>query len=662
MKRTFALIIFLAAAAAAVAFQSTNYPVIPFSQLPELAAPGSQDALDLMHWTGSNYISRRMPIAGLNSNATFSGTTTFQQGGLGATIWTNVPSILSEDHGYIGSDQGDGSAVRADYAEFTNYYGYAGPLQGIVDEPQYWRNTMPVPVIMANTWVNGGVNATLATVSNLVQTATNYDLDYIVVDDGWALPARSGGLLAWNTTKYPNPTSMIYWIHSLGLKFGLYMSWGATNSGYTYVGNPQTAIGDINTDVNTFRDWHVDLIKLDTWSPDNISPLLDITENHDFAYAIEHALGPDAPAPPVWSGALRPIALLQTITDAGNYTANYLAAPFNLNIAEPNSKPYLGTSVTNLIELWLSQSYADWTISPGHYMEGHGIAGNETLNDDTNILSFNAIMSAPFNVGTNLGEATNIILNPTWRAVFKDPAVNPPRLIFKQYPGGVTTNGWFVFEKPLGDTNAGSTSNLVMLVNNDTNAVTFNMPYYGLYPDQTTTGPNTPAVTVEDVWSQEVVASNDVPWASFDATVAPNAVRLFIFNELTSTELETYGGYPRAYVRGTLVVNGPTAAIKLGNQNDPLLTEPLLSMYSLSNVFRVKYNGVDHLTLDPSGNLVLPSGAITAEGSGTFSNVVLPSALTPPVPTGANGMLWNSNGALYWVTTNTPAGSLIHAP
>lgn len=66
MKTLTAILLSLTLAGSSLAL-TTNYPVVTFSSVPAQNLVSNQDAIVLMHWTGSNYISRRMPILGLTN-------------------------------------------------------------------------------------------------------------------------------------------------------------------------------------------------------------------------------------------------------------------------------------------------------------------------------------------------------------------------------------------------------------------------------------------------------------------------------------------------------------------------------------------------------------------------------------------------------------------
>ena len=86
----------------------------------------------------------------------------------------------------------------------------------------------------------------------------NHGWTYINIDDGWEAKDRtvSGELLTNN--KFPDITKLTDYIHSLGLKFGIYSSPGPRTCG-GYLGSYQSE----ETDAKTWANWGVDYLKYD---------------------------------------------------------------------------------------------------------------------------------------------------------------------------------------------------------------------------------------------------------------------------------------------------------------------------------------------------------------------------------------------------------------
>ena len=85
--------------------------------------------------------------------------------------------------------------------------------------------------------------------------------NYVILDGGWALPWRNRfGEQQANPQRFPHGLQpVIQYVHSLGLRFGLYTSAGTENCAHTSVGS----YGHYATDAATFARWGVDYLKFD---------------------------------------------------------------------------------------------------------------------------------------------------------------------------------------------------------------------------------------------------------------------------------------------------------------------------------------------------------------------------------------------------------------
>lgn len=84
---------------------------------------------------------------------------------------------------------------------------------------------------------------------------------YVNLDGGWALHRRTaGGALIPDPSKFPLGIRPVAdYVHSLGLKFGIYTSAGTENCAGTSAGS----FGHFQQDAATFASWGVDYLKLD---------------------------------------------------------------------------------------------------------------------------------------------------------------------------------------------------------------------------------------------------------------------------------------------------------------------------------------------------------------------------------------------------------------
>jgi len=139
--------------------------------------------------------------------------------------------------------------------------------------PGQWPIAAPLPGRLAGTppmgW-NGynrfhlSVNAATveAEARALVQSGMkDAGYTYVNLDGGWDLRQRSlNGSLQPDPQKFPDGIRPLAdYVHSLGLKFGIYISAGAFNCAHTSAGS----YGHYAHDAATFASWHVDYLKFD---------------------------------------------------------------------------------------------------------------------------------------------------------------------------------------------------------------------------------------------------------------------------------------------------------------------------------------------------------------------------------------------------------------
>lgn len=85
-----------------------------------------------------------------------------------------------------------------------------------------------------------------------------YGWAYVNIDDGWPAEARTAEGELRPNEKFPDFNALSDYIHSLGLKFGIYSSPGRTTCG-NYLGS----YGHELTDARTWAEWGVDYLKHD---------------------------------------------------------------------------------------------------------------------------------------------------------------------------------------------------------------------------------------------------------------------------------------------------------------------------------------------------------------------------------------------------------------
>jgi alpha-galactosidase len=88
--------------------------------------------------------------------------------------------------------------------------------------------------------------------------------NYIVIDDGWQWKRNDDGILMPNP-KFPDMKALADYVHSKGLKLGIYSSPGPRSCG-SYEGS----YGHEETDAKTWAEWGIDYLKYDWCSAGNI--------------------------------------------------------------------------------------------------------------------------------------------------------------------------------------------------------------------------------------------------------------------------------------------------------------------------------------------------------------------------------------------------------
>ena len=110
------------------------------------------------------------------------------------------------------------------------------------------------------------LNVTAATVEAAARALVSSNMaaagyTYVNLDGGWNLPSRNAfGLLQPDPRKFPKGIQPVAtYVHSLGLKFGIYVSAGTRNCAGTSAGS----FGHYGRDASSFASWGVDYVKLD---------------------------------------------------------------------------------------------------------------------------------------------------------------------------------------------------------------------------------------------------------------------------------------------------------------------------------------------------------------------------------------------------------------
>lgn len=92
----------------------------------------------------------------------------------------------------------------------------------------------------------------------MARNLINHGWSYVNIDDGWEAPERTGEGVLMGNEKFPDFKGLSDYVHSRGLKFGIYSSPGPTTCG-NYLGSYKH--DDI--DAQTWADWGIDYLKYD---------------------------------------------------------------------------------------------------------------------------------------------------------------------------------------------------------------------------------------------------------------------------------------------------------------------------------------------------------------------------------------------------------------
>ena len=120
------------------------------------------------------------------------------------------------------------------------------------------------PPMGYNSWYGNTANNSDALIRSVAdQMATNGMRDvgyqYVNMDDGWAGSRDTSGTIIPVLSKFPNGMKAVAdYVHSRGLKFGLYTT-GSTNTCGYYAGSIDHEIQD----ANTYAQWGVDFVKFE---------------------------------------------------------------------------------------------------------------------------------------------------------------------------------------------------------------------------------------------------------------------------------------------------------------------------------------------------------------------------------------------------------------
>jgi alpha-galactosidase len=329
----------------------------------------------------------------------------------------------------------------------------------------------PTPPMGWSSWNRFGCSVTETDILQMADAmATNGMKDagyqYINIDDAWQGSRDTNGVMMANATSFPSGIKALAdYIHSRGLKFGLYSSRGV----YTCCGR-RGSYGYENLDALTYSSWGVDYVKYDSCFP------------VDDAYSDFTRMGAalaDCGRPVVFS--ISPGGFVSWAPEVGNLW---------------RTTGDIGDSFAYMVSNLDGNNNSAFAAGPGHWNDPDMLeVGNGGMSDTEYLAHFSlwCVVAAPLIAGndlTTMSQATRATLtNPEVIAVDQDPAgVQGTRVSIAQ---GVDGN-LEVWCKLLG---TGLTTKAVVLFNrSSTNAsITVNWSDISLQPGN---------ATVRDLWAR----------------------------------------------------------------------------------------------------------------------------------------------------------------
>jgi alpha-galactosidase len=335
-----------------------------------------------------------------------------------------------------------------------------------------------------------GINETLIrdTADLLVATGlSQIGYKYLNLDDCWEAPSRDpNGNLQFNPTSFPSGgTALGTYIHSKGLKFGIYSSAGEK----TCQGRP-ASLNHETADANQFANWGVDYLKLDNCYNDNVDPKVRYPKMRDALNATGRPIlfslcewGDEDPA--TWAG---PVGNSWRTT--GDISDSYAAM---ISIAEYNNQ-------------WAKYAGPGQWNDPDMLQVGNG---GMTTDEDRTHFSLWCLMKAPLLIGCDISKMT-----PDTYAIL----TNAEAVAVNQDALGVQGQRVYPTNSSAQEVWAGPQSNgdiAVVLMNKGLAAtsITVTWAMLGLNP--------TAQQSVRDLWAHSTVGTFT---GSYSATVASHAV------------------------------------------------------------------------------------------------------------------------------------------
>lgn len=321
-----------------------------------------------------------------------------------------LPVVLA---GMVALGGGGSASVAGSEPGRAEPAGQDGPAGG--DDPAGWDELARTPPMGWNSWNRFGcdVDETLIreTADALVDSGMrDAGYEFVVIDDCWQVARDERGEIVPDPERFPSGMAALAdYVHSRGLKFGLYSDAGAR----TCQGRPGSR-GYEFQDASTYASWGVDYLKYD-WCHTG-------EQNARESYALMRRALEAAGRPVVFSicewGTNRPWLWAEGIGHLWRTTGDILDC-------WDCSEDWGGMGFSRIVDLQAGlESYA----GPGHWNDPDMLQvgnGGMSLTEYRAHFSLWAVLAAPLMAGNDLrdmsDEVRDILTNPEVIAVDQDP-------------------------------------------------------------------------------------------------------------------------------------------------------------------------------------------------------------------------------------------------
>ena len=364
------------------------------------------------------------------------------------------------------------------------------------------------PALGWNSWNAFGLSVNDARVRVAAKTIADklgaYGWSYVNIDDGWEAPQRTATGEIVPNEKFPDMKATADYVHSLGLKFGIYSSPGPQTCG-GYLGSYQHE----DQDAKTYAIWGIDYLKYDWCS---------------YGYI--------APNPPSVDDDKKPYQVMRASLDKVNRDILFSFCQYGMGDSWNWAGEVGGNSwrtTGDIVDTWRSMSDIGFNqqaeaphARPGHFNDpdmlvvgkvGWGDSQHNTrLTPDEQYthITLWSLLSAPMLIGCDLGKldrfTLNLLTNSEVLAISQDAAG-------KEAAQVLSKDGYVVYVKDLAD---GSKAVGIFNISDSYKTITLNWADLGL------AGYN----KVRDVWRQKYLITDNKTFTTTVATHGEMLVKL----------------------------------------------------------------------------------------------------------------------------------------